>query len=114
MQWHAGMFTRSESLTTWRPLPPPALCLGKAIYYAKSDIAMTEELFGKLKASEATRFLGETGFLLPVYADIPRLGTVVKAGQPVLSFFVSDENAANCRRNLEKKAIFLDNLFASE
>ena len=49
---------------------------------------------------------------LPEYADIPAVGTVVEAGQPVLSYFRTGSDVEACRAALKSRAEELDKLFA--
>ena len=51
---------------------------------------------------------------LPNYADIPEPGEPIPAGQPVLTFFATGRDSAECRGRLQSQAEELDRLFARE
>ncbi len=49
---------------------------------------------------------------LPEYADIPLPGTLIEAGQPIVTLFVRGDGEAECHSKLRQKAAMLDELLA--
>jgi hypothetical protein len=45
---------------------------------------------------------------LPAFADIPEVGTPIKAGRPILTFFARANSVVACRDELQRIAAELD------
>lgn len=70
----------------------PEKCVGKAIYYAPR------------------RFTVPTRFAQSCFADIPPPGSIIEAGQPVVTLFTTADDPEACRRQLKATAAELDRL----
>ncbi len=81
--------------------------VGKAVYYAPHALR-----FPEVAAIEHAIEVAADPWALPEYADIPAVGSVIDAGQPVLSFFERAADAEACRAALKRRAAELDALFA--
>ncbi len=86
--------------------PIPGI-VGKAVYYAPHALR-----FPEVAAIERAIEVAADPWALPEYADIPAVGSVIDAGQPVLSFFERAADAEACRAALKRRAAELDTLFA--
>lgn len=86
---------------------PQGSTIGKGVYYAPH--AITFPVAGPWDADLAGTF---DPWRLPAFADIPAAGTVIEAGHPVLTFFVTSPSTAECRDRLQLRAAELDRLFA--
>lgn len=86
--------------------PMPGV-VGKAVYYAPHALR-----FPEVAAIEHAIEVAADPWALPEYADIPAVGSVIGAGQPVLSFFERAADAEACRAALQGRAAELDTLFA--
>jgi uncharacterized protein len=82
----------------------PSPCLAKAILYAPNEMMIPGDFLSSYTHRNPV-------WQLPAYADVPPLGTVIQAGQPVLTLFAAGNDAAGCRSALEKEAYSLDILF---
>ena len=80
---------------------------GKAVYYAPHGIR-----FPEVAAIERAIEVVADPWALPEYADIPAIGSLIEAGQPVLSFFERAVDVEACREALKRRAAELDALFA--
>ena len=80
---------------------------GKAVYYAPHALR-----FPEVTAIERAIAVAADPWALPEYADIPAVGGVIDAGQPVLSFFERAADAEACRAALKRRAAELDALLA--
>jgi predicted ATP-grasp superfamily ATP-dependent carboligase len=87
--------------------PPSNEVLGKAIYYARNSCRFPAE--GPWL--DSLRPLPDV-WQMPEFADIPRPGTPIEAGQPVLSFYGRAASAAACEEQLRKRAALLDRLLS--
>jgi predicted ATP-grasp superfamily ATP-dependent carboligase len=74
-------------------LPPPMFCVGKAIYYAAADRTVP-----RLPRSEC-------------FADRPAPGSMIPAGQPILTILSSGDSLAECDKSLHQAAEELDRVF---
>ncbi|MBA4188830.1 MAG: hypothetical protein C0467_12600 [Planctomycetaceae bacterium] len=81
--------------------------VGKAIYYAPHDINFPAS--GPWDADLATPF---DPWRLPAFADIPAAGSVISAGQPVITLLVSGSSPTQCQERLQSRAQELDQLLA--
>ena len=81
--------------------------VGKAVYYAPHAMR-----FPEVAAIERAIEVAADPWALPEYANIPAVGCVIDAGQPVLSFFERAADAEACRAALKRRAAELDALFA--
>jgi len=86
--------------------PVPGV-VGKAIYYAPHALR-----FPEVAAIERAIEVAADPWALPEYTDIPAVGSVIEAGQPVLSCFERAADAEACRDALKRRAAGLDALFA--
>ncbi len=85
--------------------PRPGV-VGKAVYYAPHALR-----FPEVATIERAIEVAADPWALPEYADIPHVGSVIDAGQPVLSFFERAADAEACREALKRRAAELDALF---
>ncbi|HVS38575.1 MAG TPA: ATP-grasp domain-containing protein [Gemmataceae bacterium] len=113
LAWHRAAFVS----TAPRPAPPTltllhprgegregGACIGKAVLFAKKTLTFPPD--GPWNAVlQSPSPAGP-----PSFADIPHLGTVIKMGRPILSFFASGENADACLDALRRIAAELDRL----
>jgi predicted ATP-grasp superfamily ATP-dependent carboligase len=83
--------------------------VGKAIWFAPHDLRFPDS--GPWDADLAGDF---DPWRLPNYADIPEPREPIPAGQPVLTFFATGRDSAECRDRLQSQAEELDRLFARE
>ena len=81
--------------------------IGKAIYYAPRSLVFPE--VGPWDADLVTPF---DPWRLPAFADIPAAGSVISAGQPVITLLVSGSSPVECRERLQSRARELDQLLA--
>jgi predicted ATP-grasp superfamily ATP-dependent carboligase len=107
MAWHRAAFAPDAP-----PPPPggePAACLGKAVLFARDDLTFPADgPWNDVLRSPPP--LSEP----PAFADIPHPGTRIKAGRPVLSFFVRADDPDACLDALRRTAAELDRrLFAA-
>ena len=86
--------------------PMPGV-VGKAVYYAPHALR-----FPEVAAIERAIEVAADPWALPEYADIPAVGSVIDAGQPVLTIFERAADAEACRTALQRRAAELDALFA--
>ena len=70
----------------------PTQCVGKAIYYAPR------------------RFTVPTPFAQSCFADVPPPGSIIEAGQPVVTLFTTADDPEACRQQLKATAAALDRL----
>ncbi len=70
----------------------PTQCVGKAIYYAPR------------------RFTVPTPFAQSCFADVPPPGSIIEAGQPVVTLFTTADDPEACRQQLKATAAELDRL----
>jgi predicted ATP-grasp superfamily ATP-dependent carboligase len=80
--------------------------VGKAIYYAPHAITFPAGPWD----DELSRPFDP--WRVPDFADIPDAGSVIEAGQPVLTFFADGDTPAAVRTALQSRAAELDSLFA--
>ena len=104
LAWHRAAFDRSAP----RPAPPPetpAACVGKAVLFAKRALSFPDD--GPWNAVlRSPPPLTEP----PPFADIPHPGMVIKAGKPILTFFVQGDGAEDCLDALRRGAAELDRI----
>ncbi|MCE9560953.1 MAG: ATP-grasp domain-containing protein [Planctomycetes bacterium] len=81
--------------------------VGKAIYYAPRSLVFPDA--GPWDADLITPF---DPWRLPAFADIPAAGSVIPAGQPVITLLVSGSSPTECRERLQSRAKELDLLLA--
>jgi predicted ATP-grasp superfamily ATP-dependent carboligase len=72
------------------------VCVAKAVYYAPRTVTIPQN--GPWQAAASFQ-------QVPEFADIPRAGSTVRRGRPVITMFGQDEN------DLREKARLLDSLF---
>ncbi len=72
--------------------PAQEKCVGKAVYYAPR------------------RFTVPTPFTQSCFADIPEPGSIIEAGQPVVTLFTTADDPEACRQQLKATAAALDRL----
>jgi predicted ATP-grasp superfamily ATP-dependent carboligase len=88
--------------------PGPSVCLGiigKAILFARRAITFRNDRIFQ----EATTSLGNP-FALPLAADIPRPGTPLRAGRPILTLFAQASSVDECLLALKEKAAEVEKL----
>ena len=100
---HAGEFTAVTP--DWRP-GGGGRVVGKAVYYAPFSLTLPAGPWD----DELSRPFDP--WRVPDFADIPDTGSVIEAGQPVLTFFASGDTPAAVRTELQSRAAELDSLFA--
>jgi predicted ATP-grasp superfamily ATP-dependent carboligase len=80
--------------------------VGKAVYYAQHDFRFPEYApFDRAVAVAADPWA------LPDFADLPAAGTMMAAGQPVLTLFAHAADRDSCLLLLQARAVELDALF---
>ncbi len=80
-------------------------CVAKAIYFAPKLIRFPSE------GPWDSVFQGEFDpWKIPMYADIPAPGSIIEPGQPVMTIFAEEPDAASCERSLHEIAKELDRL----
>ena len=78
------------------PAPSAGRFYGKAILYADSDVNVTQDFFhGAIRRSGAT--------LDATLADIPNIGTQLRAGHPVLTVLAAGETLAMVEAELKRR-----------
>ncbi len=75
-----------------------ARCHAKQILYADGDASISEEFTAEALAANRAD-------ALPAVADIPRPGTVIKAGQPVMTVFAAAETRDAAASALERRML---------
>lgn len=86
--------------------PSRAAVVGKAIYYAPHALAFP---IGPWDDELSRPF---DPWRVPDFADIPDAGSVIEAGQPVLTVFATGDTPAAVRRELQSRAAELDALLS--
>ena len=82
---------------------PLAMVRGKAIVYAHRTLAIDDR--------RAARLLDEAGdWTAPSLGDLPRSGTIIAAGQPVLTVFAASDDAEITYQKLRQRALALREL----
>ncbi len=103
LAWHRSAFAASP-----RPAPAadaPTACVGKAVYFAPCDLTFPAEgPWADVLRSPPP--LDEP----PAFADIPHPGTHIKAGRPVLTFFVRGDTPEDCLDGLRRSSAELDRM----
>ena len=103
MAWHRAAFVPDAP----RPARPAetvlAPCVGKAVLFAKADLTFPADgpWDDVLRAPPPPSWP-------PAFADIPRPHTRIRAGRPVLSFFVTADGPDACLDALRRAAADLD------
>lgn len=98
--------TNSCTLVRWEPIPP-AIRMGKAIYFAPHRIVFPASGPWDDSLARCTDV-----WRRPDFADLPHVGDIIEAGQPVLTIFAEANDEEVCEAKLKASAAELDRLFA--
>jgi predicted ATP-grasp superfamily ATP-dependent carboligase len=102
MALHRRQFQpRAERRT--RPLPAVPGCVGKAVWFARDPLVFPPD--GPWHADLRPDRPLEA---LPAFADIPKAGQSIRAGEPVVTFFSRAATAEACLEELRRIAADLD------
>jgi uncharacterized protein len=103
LAWHWLVFTLS---CLPAPFPPPAPSLwriGKAVLFARRDLVFPADGPWMAELRSPTPVTD-----LPLFADVPAVGTPIGAGKPILTFFSRGDSVAACEESLRETAADLD------
>lgn len=98
---HRAVFTGQAMAPV--TLTSPAVVWGKAVLYAKREIAFPASGPWTLASGEKPRC-----------ADIPEAGAVIQPGHPILTVFASASNVAECEEKLRQTAQDLDRVLGNQ
>jgi len=75
---------------------------GKVILFAKRDLSISEE-FSEWALNQAA------SVPWPLLADVPRAGTVIECGRPILTLFAAGPSSKEVEQQLQRRAADLEN-----
>jgi uncharacterized protein len=95
---HAAVFDETlKSPKCDAPIPPPTRAVGKAIVYSQSSGHITAGI-------ERLQAEWNDGSSWPGIADVPRVGDLILAGQPICTVLAESDSLADVQRQLAERS----------
>jgi uncharacterized protein len=102
LELHRQAFSATQTACSVPPETTPGF-VGKAVLFARTSLRFPED--GPWRRGKPADI-----WSIPEFADVPRAGTQISAGKPILTLFTSSHSLAECETRLRQIAADLDRL----